>query len=208
MKSRIAIIWIVLYVLVGIYLYITRGELRPDFFAAIAIFLMIIFVKIKKFELTAPAVLFLGLATMPHLIGIFPIETAEGVFTVYGSGFLEGNYDMLAHFIGCFFLALSLLNLFYHNYPKASKLGILLIFLAVLGIGSMLEMSEYIGYKVWGFGEGVFQFGEGDNSDAFGPWGDSSTDMIANLDGTAVAFIAYHLIRRLRKVQTIKNINT
>jgi len=100
---------------------------------------------------------------------------------------------------------------FFLNYIKTffkkSKIEktilILIAILAALGIGSIIELSEYLGYLFLGQGEGFLYFGgTGDltgNYNLGGAWINSSVDMIFNLVGSFAGLVAYFVYEKFKK---------
>jgi len=86
------------------------------------------------------------------------------------------------------------------------------VFLCALGIGSVVESMEFMGYLKWGEGEGFFQFGSGDyeglkGSDNMltiigGGYFDAMEDLIVNslgaLSGVLLIGIEFFLFKKDR----------
>ncbi len=76
---------------------------------------------------------------------------------------------------------------------------ILLVFFVTLGVGSVVENVEYVGYLLLGPGEGGLKFGTGDVSNVedvergieitVGGWYNTMRDLINNLVGAAIGTI-------------------
>ena len=121
-----------------------------------------------------------------------------GVFGFYNKSPLFFQYDHLTHFVGGFSLSILFVNLF-NNLKTNKNLLFLLALLTALGVGSIIEMSEYVGYLTLGEGEGFFYFGgTGDvNYDSIGgAWINSSVDQIFNLFGGIFGLLIYALIKK------------
>jgi uncharacterized membrane protein YjdF len=79
-------------------------------------------------------------------------------------------------------------NLFSNKIKTKFHILLILAVLASLGVGSVIEISEYVGFLFVGEGEGFFYFGgtgditQKENTD--GAWVNSSIDMIFNLIGS------------------------
>lgn len=105
------------------------------------------------------------------------------------------RYDKLLHFFGPFVLYMIVYD-FTMQCTKSmhclhrQKISMLAI-LAVLGVGAILEITEYfIGYVYGGQGVGIFFFGAGDE----GRWNDSIWDMTSNLLGSITSAIVTWII--------------
>jgi MFS superfamily sulfate permease-like transporter len=91
----------------------------------------------------------------------------SGVFGYYNISPVPLQWDHITHFAGIF----SITTLFfqYSRQYLSNKLSprnisiMLLVLLAGLGIGSIIETCEYSGFMMFGFGEGGFMFGAGDS---------------------------------------------
>ncbi len=192
--KKTAWFWIIFYVLFTLFLYVFKGVKLYDF-AVYILILVIILLVTKRIRVPAASVWLFGIATLPHVIGMIPFEINGELISLYHHSNFVGNYDLMTHFVGLLFLTIGFLHFYYHYNPRLSRLTVFLLFFALIGFGTMIEVSEYVGYRFFGFGWGLFQFGEGDNSTNFGPWGDSITDTIANIAGISTGFISYFLFR-------------
>ncbi len=93
-------------------------------------------------------------------------------------GFLQ--FDMIMHFAAGMALALIFYN--YLSYDHSRAWSAVMAFLIAVGIGSLSEIMEYIGYYLLGPGEGLLFYGEGD----FGEYADVAWDMICNSMGAFI----------------------
>ena len=191
MKSKtIAWIWITFYVVVALFAF--RSDER--FVDLITYTIVFVFILILGRTIIMPSVsvwLF-GTATLLHIAGVFPFNLDGREVSFY---YLYANYDTFCHLLGFVLFSIGFLYLYYANHKGPSKLEITIVLFALIGAGAIIEVSEYVGYRLFGIGEGYLRFGDGDNSTNFGPWGDSMTDSIANIIGVLVGFISYILMR-------------
>jgi uncharacterized membrane protein YjdF len=119
-------------------------------------------------------------------------------------------YDIITHLLSIFSVTLIIANFLSSNLTKSKKFHfndgviLLIIFLAALGIGSIVETIEYTGYLMWGQGEGFFQFGTGDYDGmdmidkltvvVGGGYFDTMTDLICNMVGALFAVILFCVV--------------
>jgi len=197
-QHKVLWFWIAFYGLFTIFMGLFNDLWLFDYVAYIAILLA---VTIFARNITIPAMsLFLfGLCAIPHTIGTIPFMYDGQVVSLYHDVFFGGYYDKFTHAFGFMILAIGFLHFYMTNYPKADGWQQMTVFFALMGIGAIVEMAEFIGYSIFGFGWGTFAFGEGDAIPYFGAWGDSATDLMANMFGVALGFIAYHLWQKWKK---------
>jgi len=112
------------------------------------------------------------LALLYHKLKLTPITfsliTASlilhnlGAFGSYGKAPLGIPYDNITHFFGIFVASLALSNLFSGFLSRKKKntfaniLILGLIVLSALGVGSIVENAEFVGYLIWGGGRRIF----------------------------------------------------
>lgn len=195
MKSKTgAGIWIVFYIVVAMLAF-RSDERFFDLITYISIFIFILIIG-RKINIPSVSVWFFGAATLFHIAGVFPFELDGKTVSLY---YLYANYDILCHFGGFLLFCIGFLLLYYANHPNPSKFDIAIVLLALVGAGVLMEVSEYLGYRLFGFGEGYLRFGDGDNSANFGPWGDSMTDTISNILGIVSGFTIYIVSKNMRQ---------
>jgi len=161
------------------------------------IILTILFLSYRHFNLNKTIFILLSLSMLLHNFGVFGF---------YSESPFSFSYDKLTHFVGGFALAVFFLN-YIKTFFKKSKIEktilILIAILAALGIGSIIELSEYLGYLFLGQGEGFLYFGgTGDltgNYNLGGAWINSSVDMIFNLVGSFAGLVAYFVYEKFKK---------
>lgn len=122
--------------------------------------------------------LFISLATLLHNLGL------------YGNTYLNLEFEHYMHFFAGFTIGIFTDRFFGSEIAMYKKIISILIF--SLGIGTIGEIGEWVGFMNFGFGDGGFQFGEGDKL----PWTNTIVDSIYNFIGGLV-FSAYVLIRGL-----------
>ncbi len=171
-----------------------RGKWLFDYAAYIAILGALLLFN-KRFTLPSATVWCFGLATLMHALGTIAF-TYHGVpdVSLYHDVFFGGNYDVFTHLYGLCVFTVGMLAWFFAHH-KPTPLLRTTVFLAMMGCGAAIEMTEFAGYSLFGFGWGAFAFGAGDNSTNFGPWGDSMTDLYANLVGIALGFLVWWVLR-------------
>jgi len=191
---RVAWGWIAFFALFTVFQFL-RGKRLFDYVAYIIILAALLALN-KRFTLPVVTVWCVGLATLMHALGTIAF-TYQGVADVslYHDMFFWGNYDLFTHCYGLALFSFGMLVWFYDHH-KPTPLLVTVSALALIGSGALIEMTEFAGYRLFGFGWGAFAFGAGDNSANFGPWGDSMTDLYANLVGIAIGFLIWALWRR------------
>ncbi|MBW2991828.1 hypothetical protein KY345_01260 [Candidatus Woesearchaeota archaeon] len=188
MKQRI-VLWffLVLYSLFALYELFFYGEQLYEYIFY-GIFLIILIVKIKKLRIRTLTAVLIGLVPFLHTVGMIPFFVNGEQITIYGTRFWFGySFDFITHIFGFLIVTLIALQVI-KNYRKTA---LVIMFFALIGLGTCFELNEFYGYYVFGFGEGAFHFGEGDNSKEFGPWGDSMTDTVANILGIILGYVLH-----------------
>lgn len=167
----------VLGILLLFFLYTHEYHLVLDIVVSLA---ALAFVMIYKRELKQDA------------ISIFFLVTALILHNLhlYGSTPLGIPFDHYMHFYAGFTLAIIADRLFFEKMHTL-KHNFLIIFVA-LGVGSVGEIIEWLGYGILGSGKGFFFFGMGDE----GEWRNAALDMIFNMSGAVLAAIVCFLSRK------------
>lgn len=197
-------------VVISIYLLQAIATFFSDKSPPIVDFVVVISILIAAFILhlvlgfkkTVPICLFLGFFL--HIVGLYKIIPYNLYYVgeLYGAPQLGYHYDWLVHFFGAGFLAVALSSAFYPYLRKSirSRYAIFMILLfAIVGFGAMNEVSEFIGFTIFGHGEGFLEFGAGDASPNEGPWQNSSMDMINNTLGGIIFIGSFILIKKYRQ---------
>jgi len=179
----------------------------PDMVGFILLIIFFYFTY-DKWNLNLPIYTILILGWFPHSLGFmgFYLNTPIGL-----------SWDHATHFFSIFGFALLFFN-FLHQwmdrklFTKKTIFLILIVLLAASGIGVVIELIEFSGFLVYGFGEGALAFGAGDacdgqlvstfeEIDAYGGgWFNTMYDLIWNSAGALSAIlcmiIAYYIIRK------------
>ena len=187
MINKSAWVFAILYHLLALYLFFT-GEIILVETVMYSLLVIAGLLLVKFRNIPSSVIIFIGLSGLPHFFGLIPFQFDGRISSLYDDAFVIANYDLLSHTIG--FLLLTIGFLLY-NKPKAQS--ILLIFLALLGIGALIEISEFLGFVIFGVGKGWLMFGASDSSVHHGPWGDAMMDSISNLIGVSLGFVIYYL---------------
>ena len=132
-----------------------------------------------------------SLSALPHFLGLIPLGANGRV--LYDDTFIIANYDLLSHTIAFVLFSIGFLS---YLRPKVNRF--LIMFLALMGVGMIIEISEFLGYILFGIGKGWLAFGHSDSSANFGPWGDSMMDSISNMVGIILGFVIYILRTRIK----------
>lgn len=86
------------------------------------------------------------------------------------------------HFVGTFALALIIYQMIKPSQKNVFTTALITI-LITMGLGTIIEHQEFIGYSIIGEGEGILGYGAGD----WGEWNNISWDLIYNTLGAIVA---------------------
>jgi uncharacterized membrane protein YjdF len=156
-RWHILALTLILICVLGFFKYNT-GYIKDLFFTA---FLVIaLFLLYKKIRLTPISYSLVCISLIVHDLGIFGFYANPPLFNI--------PYDYITHILGIFSVTLVIGNFLSYSLAKDRKfhfndfMVLSMIFLAALGIGSIIETIEYGGYLTFGLGEGFFQFGTGD----------------------------------------------
>ena len=177
-EKLLFISFLVIFTALFIFSFFSRYKYLIDSLVATSI-IIFLFSFYKELNLTK---------TIFSLIFVSLLLHNLGVFGFYNQSPLPFSYDRLTHFVGGLSLALFFINFFNKNLKTKFFFLVLFAVAASLGVGSIIEISEYIGFLFVGEGEGFFYFGgTGDitlKGNLDGAWVNSSTDMIYNLLGS------------------------
>ncbi len=181
--------FIIIFILLIIYSIQKRSPYVLDLSASVII-LIFLFKSYKEFNLNNAIFSLIFLSLLSHNLGVFGFYNNSPVYF---------QYDHLTHFIGGFSLSLFFLN-YFSRWSKNKAIIILLALCTALGVGSVIEIIEYLGYLVFGQGDGLFYFGgTGDlgfkQDPLIGAWINSSLDMIFNLIGGLFGIIIYFFMK-------------
>jgi hypothetical protein len=181
--------WVLFYLVSGIYFYVTDID-KSQIYNSVFYLAVFIYFARKEIKFPAFAIFLFGLSIFFNTLGNFPFDFGNETRILFSFEY----YDILIHFFGFFLFTIGILIAYHSKYLRLDLIIFLSIVLALLGIGAIIEIFEYSGFVLFGFGSGWLMFGEGDNSSNFGPWGDTSTDMIANLMGILLGFAVYYVV--------------
>lgn len=151
---------------------------------SLLVFAGLLFIKSRK--VSSSVIIFVGLSGLLHFLGLIPFQFDGRISSLYDDTFFIANYDLLSHSLGFLFLTIGFLL-----YIKPDVQNLLMLFLALLGIGTLIEISEFLGFVIFGIGKGWLMFGASDSSVQHGAWGDAMMDSISNLIGVSLGFIIY-----------------
>ncbi len=101
---------------------------------------------------------------------------------LYGTFFYSIPFDRIMHFVGTFALALIIYQMIKPSQKNVFTTALITI-LITMGLGTIIEHQEFIGYSIIGEGEGILGYGAGD----WGEWNNISWDLIYNTLGAIVA---------------------
>ncbi|MBI4440220.1 hypothetical protein HY638_04580 [Candidatus Woesearchaeota archaeon] len=133
-------------------------------------------------------------------LNAFFILHSAGIFGLYGREFSFIMFDKVVHFYA--FVVASIL--FYRVLEKSTSISkpslIAVVILISVGAGAFTEMIEYTSYLLLGQGDGFFFYGSGDWSEKVrgGSWGDSMTDLMANVLGSAAGVLIMFVFKRMK----------
>jgi len=177
---------IILVIIAALFLYSLLYVPSALFDVAVAIgFFAILYYYDKKTNPSIGAVLLLSLAILLSPLGL--------LFSLY-SYFVIGvvGYDKLIHFVGGFAIVYALSQ----NFPeKRTVLRYTIIVLILLGLGTIIEINEFVGFRYFGVDNGgIFTMSDTlpeIKSDL--QKYDTYFDMIFNLGGalSAVLFVVF-----------------
>jgi hypothetical protein len=172
-----------LFFVLGIISLVRKELIAVDNFIASAFCILFIFIN-KKHPVNRFTAFLAGFVFVPHIAGNYGL---------YELASLNYHYDWIVHFLTSFFSSLMMLNFLFHKdyFLKKFFIASLIAVSITMTFGAVIEISEYWGFRTIGLGEGYLGFGEGDNSQNFGPWENSSLDSTLNFIGSLFAVAAY-----------------
>ncbi|MGM5487624.1 MAG: hypothetical protein ACQESG_01615 [Nanobdellota archaeon] len=169
--------WVVFYLAISLYYFFTGINTLHLAIGLGAVFLFL-YILLRDIRVPVSVVWCVAISIFFNTIGSFPLN---------GMILYElPDYDLFAHLMGFLFFTTGM-NILY----KPRQRNILIAILALIGVGAAIELSEYGGFRILGYGSGWLRFGAGDNSTNFGPWQDSMEDMLANLVGILLGMGIY-----------------
>lgn len=152
-NKLILILGIISFLSIVFYSYMSQvTEYISDALISIAITLFIFSFR-KKLNLTHTSFILIILALLFHDLGVFGFYNASPIVI---------QYDHFTHFFGLFAISIIIFNLLKQYFTKSNVTNfiiLLVMFASSLGIGSLVEQVEYIGYLKFGTGPGLLRFG-------------------------------------------------
>ena len=107
---------------------------------------------------------------------------------LYGNFYFGIPFDRIMHFTAGVTLCLIFYNYLYKSKTLQNKWTVSLLAICIAaGIGSFMEIIEFVGYSFLGQGEGILFYGTGD----FGEWNNLSWDLIMNTCGAILGTLIY-----------------
>lgn len=151
--TTIYISGIIIFILFSFYAYFFNvKDYINDSIIAIFLVSLVYFFK-KHINLYNYSFILLILGLVSHL---------SGVFGFYSLSPLPIQYDHFTHFLGLFAVSILFFNFFKKYFSENKKNNFLIlvaILLVSLGIGSLIEEIEFLGFLEFGTGEGLLKFG-------------------------------------------------
>jgi hypothetical protein len=184
----ILLVFIAAFTFLGM-LHLAKLKLTASDNLIAAALLAIVLAISKKYYIRPSAAFFMALVFVPNTLGYLYL---------YSSPIFDYHWDWIVHLVAAFSFTLAFTMFLMDN--KLSKgfirAAALALFTAIT-FGAVVEAAEYWGFIFIGFGEGYLGFGDGDTSQNFGPWENSSIDTTLNFAGGLLGIIA--LIWHYRK---------
>jgi len=155
-KKQIKIVYflgLLIFVFFAFYsYYFGLKEYINDSVIAMILISIVYFFR-KHLNLTSVSLVLLILGIGSHV---------AGVFGFYGASPIGVQYDHFTHFLGIFAVSIVLFN-FFKKFFSDSRVNNFLILVMILfcslGVGSLIEQTEYLGYLKFGAGPGLLKFG-------------------------------------------------
>jgi len=199
-KFGIFLMSVVFLAAIGFYSFVNQtGYVGDVLFGAVLLFILLLLYR--PFRLTPLSYSLICFAVLVHNLGGFGF---------YARPPLSIPFDIVTHFLGIFAATIivgNILSPLLHKRYRAQDLVILfMILLGGLGVGSLIENSEFTGYLILGEGKGGFRFGEGDvdtipgvDLDELtylvgGGYFDAMWDLLVNLAAALTAVIVFALV--------------
>lgn len=209
MKNLVLFLGILIFLtLIPISFFYGTSGFIPDLFIFMGLLLFFRWTYgVWRLNIVAYTLLILGMFT--H---------ACGIFGWYGHSPIFIQWDHITHFFGLLPFGLLFWGFFEQwmddrLFTRKNLLLVIAVFFAAFGVGALIELSEFLGFLNWGFGEGAFQFGKGDGfetitgasdkiNDLGGGWINTGWDLVFNTSGILVGIAVMIVARVLRKNQS------
>lgn len=168
----------------GIYAVVKWDkEFIFDRFFAASIVLAIFFLY-RKMKLSLPTLLVGAFALVLHHLKL------------YQNTYLGVPFDHYMHLAGGFALALIFSEYFINSEKKPNHVKTFFLSVCMAaGIGSFMEIIEFIGKCVLGAGQGLLYYGDGD----WGEYNNTAWDMINNTIGAVISSCIMFCVSRFKK---------
>lgn len=194
LSKRILLAYLLFFLILGIWSLFKKELTAIDRFSFA--FLYFLFILIEKRYNISPLTAFLaGLIFVPHEIGLMGF---------YSSPIWNYNPDFIIHILTAFFSTYVILSFLLQNSSSKFFTSAIIAISIIITFGALIETLEYWGFITIGMGEGYLGFGDGDNSQNFGPWEDSSSDTTANFLGSFLAVLIFWLVRTFKNIPNNK----
>ncbi len=156
--TGIAIISILIYILlifIGYLRGVTAFTAECIIFICLTIFYYVIY---EKVNMTPFIFTLLEFGHITHILGIFGFYHISPV---------PISWEKITHFFGALPFAMLFFNYFKNRwdikiFTRKNIFMIIIVFFAAMGVGQIVEASEFWGYLALGEGQGAFMFGHGD----------------------------------------------
>jgi len=184
-----------LFILISLFIY-DRFNLQAYAVELIGFSLLLLFFYhySKEFRLNSTLFSLIIVSMVLHSMGVFGFYAKSPVFV---------PWDHVTHFIPILIFSIVFFNFLEPYMSKKfdvkSFFLILIVLLAALGVGSLVENFEFIGFNIYGFGEGGLGFGAGDafpgqevsdQIESFvGGWYNAMWDLVNNLLGALLGVV-------------------
>lgn len=195
------IISIIIFVFLAYYSYINKTGWFKE--------IIITIIGITLFLLTSKKTYITPLIF--SLLCIDLILNAFGTFGFYFKSPLPFGYDRLTHFFGFFGFTLFSYNYLIHKKINLSKsITFLLVFLASLGLGALMEISEYYSAILSNVSDinsaalagptfGTSNYAYNTNIIGQDPWINTMQDLVSNALGSLTAIFMIFLYKTFKK---------
>ncbi|MFH1592481.1 MAG: hypothetical protein ABIB47_03895 [Candidatus Woesearchaeota archaeon] len=165
--------------------------------------LIVLFLVNRALNLSNFSLILVILGAVSHL---------SGVFGWYNASPFILQYDHVTHLVGLFAISAVVFDILKPYFGKKRFLNfvlLLMIFFASLGIGSIIEQVEYVGYLKFGTGAGLLRFGglgdtpfNEENLRAMdivgGGWINTMLDLNYNFLGALAGTLVMYLINKFK----------
>mgnify|MGYP006288002357 CR=1 FL=1 len=154
-------------------------DIRTLDYAAMLLITVLIYAVGRHYRISPNLIAAGMMVTLPHAIGIL------GPYSL-------AHYDFFSHLFALFFLSLYIAEIVHaiSGCPRNLVMFFILLF-ATIGISALHEIVEFLGYKLLGTGNSVFQMGSGDFTAEIGIWQNSMIDMLFGTLGASLGLLLW-----------------